>query len=149
MEHQEEFHVGGKGTSTVFVLIIILLTLRVFTLSDTDDAQLEQKVREQLWLAYAVDLGKEIAVARQSGDLERVTALLARSGANAITIENIAVSKPLFAWAESENVIVEASFRLPQVKQSQNRYMHFHYNQKSGWSYRFNSNALAYYTNFF
>lgn len=149
MEHQEEFHVGGKGTAIVFVLIIITMALRVFSLSDSDDTQLQQKVREQLWLTYATTLGQEIEAARLSNNFDRINELLAKSSADAITIEGVAVSKPLFSWSSSENVIIEVTYRLPDSSLSETRYMRFNHSVVSGWSYRFNSNAFSYYTNFY
>lgn len=149
MEHPEEFHVGGKGTAMVFVLVIITMMLRVFSLSDSDDAQLQQKVRQQLWLSYATELGQEIEAARQSGNFDRINELLAKSSADAIAIEKVAVSEPLLSWSSSENVIIEVTYRLPDESVSQTRYMRFNHSAAAGWNYRFNSNAFSYYTNLF
>ena len=148
---EKEVQFSGISAVGVAILLLIGITIRFFTLDNSTDLTLEQKVRAELWSTYSGHhLAPEINRIRKEKDYDSVGSLLKKSSADAITIEQISRSEPLMSWSSNQKVIVRVYYRFPGNTKTQTEYMLFeHGGILNSWSYRYDTSAIAFYLNFF
>jgi hypothetical protein len=148
---EKEFQFTGLAAIGVGLLLIGAITMRFFSFADSTDATLEQKVRNELWSTFSGHhLGPEINRIRKEKDYDSVGSLLEKSSPEAITIEQISRSEPLMSWSSNQEVIVRVKFLFPGDTETRTEYMLFeHGGILQSWSYRYDTTAFAYYSNFF
>jgi hypothetical protein len=148
---EQNFQITGKAAVTVgLILIVVLVAIRMVTLSDSHDATLEKAVRSELWLRYGDRLGTEINKIRTEGDYGSVPSLLDKASPDAISIERISRSEPLMSWSANQKVIVLVHYRFPDDTETQMEYMRFeHGSMLDVWRYTYDVSVVSYYLNFF
>lgn len=146
---EQNIRISGKAAVVIGVIVIVGVVLRMITFSDSGDTTLEQAVRAELWSTYSGQIGTEVERIRTEGDYGSVSSLLEKASPDAIIIERISRSEPLFKWSSTQKVIVRVRYRFPDDTAMQTQYMKFDHGALSGWRYRFDATALSYYLNFF
>lgn len=148
---KKEVQLSGKVGIGIVILIILGIALRFLTITDSTDAKLNQKVREELWSTYSgLHLGPEINRIKEEQDYDNVDSLLKKASKDAITIEKIDRSEQLLSWSSNQKVIVRVYYRFPEEAKTQVEYMYFEHGALlNTWSFRYNTSALAFYLNYF
>jgi hypothetical protein len=148
---EKEVQFSGMAAIGVGLLLIIGIAIRFFTLADSTDATLAQKVRGELWSTYSGHhIGPEINRIQEEEDFDSVGDLLENASPDAITIEKISRSEPLMSWSSNQEVIVRVHYRFPGDTETQIEYMLFEHGMiLNSWSYRHDTSAIAFYLNFF
>lgn len=146
---EKTFELSGKAALLAGVVLVVVIGVRLATFADSGDPELEEAVRAELWSTYSGMLGVEINQIREEKDYDSVGSLLERASPDAILIEKISRSEPVMSWASKQKVIVRVRFRFPEDTESRTEYMKFDHGMFGGWSYRYDTSAVAFYTNFF
>lgn len=133
---------------TALAIAVALIGVRLMTIGPSDDPRLHAAVKAELANDLGNQLGKTLDAhdgAWGEQDMQRLVDLADR---NAIMVLSTKVSKPLLSLGDSDKVVVQVRYSLPEQAARQ-EYWRFSHSLLSGWRVRSrHSSALSYYLNF-
>lgn len=139
---------SGRNGLIALGAVALLLLVRLSTLGETSDPQLEKAIRAELLNELGNELGKTLASGDAAADPDLREAALERSDPDNIEVHAMSVSKPLLSFSSSADAVVHVEYELPGSTR-RSEYWKFRHNTVGGWRYRYGSSALSYYLNFF
>ncbi len=142
------FEFSGRNGVIALAVVAAVLLVRIATLGESSDPKLEEAVRAELRNELGNQLGKVLDGDNVSSDPDAIEAALERSDDSNIAIHSMCVSKPLLSFSTKTDAVVRVDYELPGVER-RSEYWRFDHSMLGGWRYRYGSNAVSYYLNFF
>jgi hypothetical protein len=139
------FRLNPVHVGVALAVIAILAAVKVATLGESDDPKLHEAIRTELLSELGGRIGQELQ-SLDTEDRAAVAAFTEHADPDAIEVHSASVSKPLLSVGTSTNAVVRVEYTLPGGPR-QIVYWRFKHSAMAGWRYRYETSALAYYTN--
>lgn len=136
------------------VVLIGLVGVRIMTFSDkTDDDDLMEELELLLMTDYFPDDVERLGAVLETGDRDKVGRVAKSITSTKLNIESVQVSSPLFSFSTSKDVVVKVGYSLIDASGTRDKgtkyYRFNHGSLVKVWQYKFGSNVISYYLNFF
>lgn len=150
-----ELELNFSGWKAVVVIVIVLLVIgvRFITFKDQkDNKALVKEIELELTTEYFPDDVAKLRAAVDSGDEDEISDVAESITTTKLNIEAVQISRPLFDFSSSKDVIVKVKYSLNDAtgtrKAGTNYYRFENGLIVNSWRYKGKSSVVFYYLNF-
>ena len=144
-----EIKLTGWQAVVGLLILVGLFGVRVMSFNDmNDDKALMKQIDVQLMCDYMPDEAEKLQAAVETDDRDTIQSVLSAQ----VDVESVEASYPLFDFSPRKEVVVKVIYSLTDDSGTRDRktkyYLFDHGSLGNIWSYRYETNVVAYYLNF-